>query len=146
MYKTIEEKPIQKKPEGKPTNKRPSWSVLVLFPTILLILILGATMGTVIGFKSQLKSFEDRIALLEESKTLKMDHNENSLDSWQNKTAEERSQKVEPARRADVPEKTAKKHYYAESPRLEKVSKKTARKQYRTARSGDTPNNISAPL
>ena len=110
MYKTIEEKPIQKKPEGKPTNKRQSWSVLVLFPTILLILILGATMGTVIGFKSQLKSFEDRIALLEESKTLKMDHNENSLDSWQNKTAEERSQKVEPARRADVPEKNAKKH------------------------------------
>ena len=103
-------------------------------------------MGTVIGFKSQLKHFEDRIALLEESKTLKMDHNENSLDSWQNKTAEERSQKVEPARRADVPEKNAKKHYDAESPKLVKVSAKTVKKQYRTTRSGDTLNNISAPL
>ncbi len=145
MYKTFEEKPIQKKTEENPTHKRPSWSLLVLFPTILLILILGATMGTVIGFKSQLKSFEDRIALLEESTTLTMDHNENSLDSWQNKTAEERPGN-EPSRRVDVPGKTAKKRYSAESPKLLKVSAKTPKQPYRTARSGDTHNNISAPL
>ena len=146
MYKTFEEKPVQKKTEEKSTHKRTSWPVLVLFPTILLILILGATMGTIIGFKSQLKSFEDRIALLEESTTLKMDHNENNLDSWQKKMAEERSQKAEDSEFTDVPKKTEKKHYDAESSRLVKVSSKTAKKQYRTARSGDTPNSISAPL
>jgi len=146
MYKTFEEKPIQEKIEGKPTHKKPSWPVLVLFPTIFLILILGATMGTVIGFKSQLKSFEDRIALLEESTTLKMDHDENNLDSLQKKMAEERPRKADLSGRDDVPEKTAKKHYDAKSPKLVKVSAKTVKKQYRTARSGDTPNNISAPL
>jgi hypothetical protein len=146
MYKTFEEKPIQKKTEEKSTHKRTSWPVLVLFPTILLILILGATMGTVIGFKSQLKSFEDRIVLLEESTTLKMDHNENNPDSLQKKMAEERSQKADDSELTDVPKKTAKKHYYAESSRPVKVSKKTAKKHYRTARSGDAPNSISAPL
>ena len=146
MYKTFEEKPIQKKIEGKPTHKKPSWPVLVLFPTILLILILGATMGTVIGLKSQLKSFEDRIALLEESRTLKMDHNENNLDSLQKNMAEERPRKADLSGLDDVPEKTAKKHYDAKSPKLVKVSAKTVKKQYRTARSGDTLNNISAPL
>jgi len=145
MYKIVDEKPIQKTTGEKPTVKRPSWSLLVLFPTILLILILGATMGTVIGFKSQLKSFEDRIALLEESTTLKMNRNENNLDNLQKNTAEE-SPGNEPARRVDVPKKTAKKPYYAESPRLVKVSAKTPKKQYRTARSGDTLNSISAPL
>jgi len=145
MYNTVDEKPIQKTTGEKPTVKRPSRALLVLFPTILLILILGATMGTVIGFKSQLKSFEDRIALLEESTTSKMNHNENNLDNLQKKTAEERPGN-EPARRVDTPEKTAKKPYYAESPRLVKVSAKTPKKQYRTARSGDTLNSISAPL
>ncbi len=146
MYKTVEEKPIQKTTEEKPTFKRPSWSVLILFPIILLILILGATMGTIIGFKSQLKGFEDRIVLLEESTTLQMDHNEKNPDGLHKKMAEERPRKAESSRLVDVPEKTAKKHYYAESPRLVKVSRKTAKKQYRTARSGDTLNSINAPL
>ncbi len=146
MYKTVEENPIQKTTGEKPTYKRPSWSLLVLFPIILLILILGATMGTVIGFKNQLKSFEDRIALLEKPTTLKMNHNENNLDGLQKKTAEERPRKAQSSRRVDVPGKTAKKHYYAESPRLVKVSKKTEKKHYRTARSGDRHSNISAPL
>jgi len=146
MYKTFEEKPIQKKTEEKPTHKRQHWSILLLFPTILLILISGATMGTVIGFKSQLKGFEDRIALLEESRTKKMDHNENNLDSLLKNMAEERPGKAEPSKRVNVPEKTAKKHYYAESPRLVKVSGKTPKKHYRTARSGDTLNIIDAPL
>ena len=145
MYNTVDDKPIQKTTQEKTTHTRPSRSLLVLFPTILLILILGATMGTVIGFKSQLKSFEDRIALLEESTTLKMNHNENNLGNLQKKTAEERPGN-EPAGRVDVPKKTAKKRYYAESPRLEKVSAKTPKNQYRTARSGDTLNSISAPL
>jgi len=146
MYKIVEEKPIQKTTEEKPSVKRPSWSLLVLFPTIFLILILGATMGTVIGFKSQLKSFEDRIALLEESTTLTMDHNQNNLDRLQKNMAEERPGKPEPSKRVNVPEKTAKKRYSAESPKLVKVSAKNPKKQYRTARSGDTLNSISAPL
>ena len=146
MYKTFEEKPIQKKTEEKPTHKRPHWYVLVLFPTILLILISGATMGTLIGFNSQLKSFEDRIALLEESRTKKMDHNENNLVSLQKNMAVERPGKAEPSKRVDVPKKTAKKHYSAESPRLVKVSGKTPKEHYRTARSGDTLNSFSAPL
>jgi len=146
MYKIIDEKPIQKTTEKKPTQKRPSLSLLVLFPTILLILILGATMGTVIGFKSQLKSFEDRMALLEESTTLTMDHKENNLALSQKKMVEERSGKAEPSGRVDIPEKNAKKHYYAQSPRLVKVSRKIPKKNYRTARSGDTLNSISAPL
>lgn len=146
MYKTVEEKPIQKTTEKKPTDKKPYGSVLVLFPTILLILILGAAMGTIIGFKSQLKSFEDRVVLLEKSTTLKMDHNKKNLDSLQENMTEERSREAESSRRVDVPEKTAKKHYYAESPRRVKVSEKTANKHYRTARSGDTSISISAPL
>ena len=146
MYKTFEEKPIQKKTEEKSTHKKTSWPVLVLFPTILLILILGATMGIIIGFNGQLKSFEDRIALLEESTTSKMDHNEKNVDSSQKNMAEERSQKAEDSELVDVPQKTAKKHYDSESSRLVKVSRKTANRHYRTARSGDTPNSISAPL
>jgi len=145
MYKIVEEKPIQKTTEEKPSVKRPSWSLLVLFPTIFLILILGATMGTVIGFKSQLKSFEDRIALLEESTTLKMNHNENNPNNLQKETAEERPGN-EPAGRGDIPGKTAKKPNYAKSPRLVKVTAKTQKNPYRTARSGDALNNISAPL
>jgi hypothetical protein len=145
MYKIVDEKPIQKTTREKPTQKRPSLSLLVLFPTILLILILGATMGTVIGFKSQLKSFEDRIALLEEPTALTMNHNENNLDSLQKNTAEERPGN-EPSRRVDVPEKIAKKRYSAQSPKLVKVSAKTPKNQYRTARSGDTLNSINAPL
>ena len=103
-------------------------------------------MGTVIGFKSQLKDFEDRIALLEESNTLTMDYLENNLNSLPEKMAEERTGKAEPSRRVDVSEKTAKKHYYTKSPRVVKVSGETSKKHYRTARSGDKPNSISAPL
>ena len=146
MYATVEEKPIQKTAGDKTANKRPSWSVLVLFPIILLILIFGATMGTVIGFKSQLKNFEDRIALLEESTALKLDLHENIVDRLQKKIAEETPLKVEPSRPAGVPEKTVKRHHYAESPRLVKVSGETPKKNYRSARSGDTLNNINAPL
>ena len=52
MYKTVEEKPIQKTTDEKLMSKRPSLSVLVLIPTILLILLLGAIMGAIAGFIS----------------------------------------------------------------------------------------------
>lgn len=146
MYKTVEENPVQKKAEEKPTNKRPFRSMLLWFPTILLILILGATMGIIIGFNGQLKNFEDRVVLLEESMTSKMDHNETNVDSLQKDMAEESPREAKSSKLLDVRERTAKKHYYAESSRLVKVSSKTAKKQYRTARSNDTPNSISAPL
>ena len=146
MYKIIDEKPIQKTTDEKKTKKRPSGSLLVLFPTILLILIFGATMGTVIGFKSQLKSFEYRIARLEESTMLKTNHDENNLNRLKEKMAEESLRKTESQRRVDLHEKTAKKPYYAKSPKLKKVSVKNPKERYRAARSGETINGISAPL
>ena len=51
MYQTIEEKPI---------NKKPLWLRVVLYPTILLILLLGMIMGTIAGSKSQPEMLEDR--------------------------------------------------------------------------------------
>jgi len=52
MYKTVEEKPIQKTTVEKLMNKRPSRTILVLVPTILLILLMGAIMGAIAGFIS----------------------------------------------------------------------------------------------
>ena len=51
MYETVEEKSVQITVEGKRPNKRLFWPVLVLIPTILLVLILGAAMGTIVGFR-----------------------------------------------------------------------------------------------
>jgi hypothetical protein len=76
MYETVEEKSVQKTVEGKRPNKRLFWPVLVLIPTILLVLIFGAAMGTIVGFNNKLKGFENRINLLEGSIMLKVDLNE----------------------------------------------------------------------
>ena len=103
-------------------------------------------MGTVIGFKIQLKSFEDRIAQLEKSATLKTNHVENNLNGLQKKMAEESPRKTEAQKPAVLPKKTAKKRNYAKSPKLKKVSVKTPKEGYRTARSGETAKGISAPL
>jgi hypothetical protein len=56
MYKTVEEKPIYKKLP---------WPVLVLIPTILLILLLGAIMGAIAGFISTPEMLEDSAVKLE---------------------------------------------------------------------------------
>ena len=146
MYATVEQKPIQKTSGDKPANKRPSWSLLFLFPTILLILVLGASMGTVIGFKSQLKSIEDRIVLMEESMTLIMDFSQKNQDVFKERTADLKAGQAESAEGVNIPVKTVKKDYPAESPRRAKASGKIPQKQYRTASSGTTVNSINAPL
>jgi N-acetylmuramoyl-L-alanine amidase len=56
MYKTVDEKPIYKKL---------SWPVLVLIPTILLILLLGAIMGAIAGFMSTPEMLKDGAVKLE---------------------------------------------------------------------------------
>ena len=56
MNKTVDEKPIYKKL---------SWPVLVLIPTILLILLLGAIMGVIAGFMSTPEMLKDGAVKLE---------------------------------------------------------------------------------
>jgi len=155
MYKTVEEKhlqkttlekPIQKTVVGKRPNKKLFWPVLVLIPTILLILILGASMGTIIGFNNQLKGFEDRVDLLEESIMLKVDHNKKALGSLQKQIAKENSWKAKPSARVKGSDKTANKNHYAKSSRPVKVSKKTVTKVEYAARSGNASNIFSPPL
>lgn len=65
MYKTVEEKPIQKTTVEKLMNKRPSLPVLILIPTILLILLLGAIMGAIAGFISTPEMLKDGVVKLE---------------------------------------------------------------------------------
>ena len=145
MYKTVEEKPIQKTVEGKRPNKSLFWPVLVLIPTILLVLILGAAMGTIVGFNNKMKGFENRINLLEESIMLKVDLNEKTLDSLQKQIAKESSRKNEPSARVKRSNKTEKKNYYAKSSRPVKVLKAVMDQQYK-ARSDDTGIKFSPPL
>ena len=145
MHKTAEEKPIQKTVEGKPPNKRLFWPVLVLIPTILLVLILGAAMGTIVGFNNKLKGFENRINLLEESIMLKLDLNEKTLGSLQKQIAKESPRKNERSARVKRSNKTGKKNYYANSFRPVRVLKTVMDQQYK-ARSDDTGIEISPPL
>lgn len=145
MYKTVEEKPIQKTVEGKRPNKRLFWPVLVLIPTILLVLILGAAMGTIVGFNNKLKGFENRINLLEESIMLKVDLNEKTLGSLQKQIAKKSSRKNERSSRVKRSNKTEKKNYYTKSSRPVKVLKTVMDQQYK-ARSYDTGIEISPPL
>jgi len=51
MYKTVEEKSVQKT-DIKPIYKKLPWHVLFLIPTVLVILLFGAIMGAVAGFMS----------------------------------------------------------------------------------------------
>lgn len=51
MYKTVEEKSVQKT-DIKPIYKKLPWHVLFLIPTVLVILLFGAIMGAIAGFMS----------------------------------------------------------------------------------------------
>ena len=144
MYKTVEEKPIQKTVEEKRPKKNLLWPLLVLIPTILLVLILGAAMGTIVGFNNKLKGFENRINLLEESIMLKVDLNEKTLISLQKQIAKEISRKNEPSARVKRSNKTRKKNYYGKSSRPVKVHKTVMDQQYK-ARSDYTDIKISPP-
>lgn len=46
--------------EEEPMHKTPPWPRVVLFLTILLILVLGVTMGTIAGLKGRIEILEDR--------------------------------------------------------------------------------------
>ena len=65
MYKTIEEKSLQRKTDEKPIYKKLSRPVLFLIPTILLILLLGAIMGAIAGLRSTPEMLEDGAVKLE---------------------------------------------------------------------------------
>ena len=65
MFKTVEEKPIQKTTDKEPIFKKFSWPVLFLIPTILFILLLGVLMGAIAGFRSTPEMLEDGAVKLE---------------------------------------------------------------------------------
>ena len=129
-----------------------SWFVVfVLIFIIFLILVLGGTLGKVVGFENRLKNLEeqivrfqdiddkltpileqaqaleqlkDRFDRLEASMTLRMDHIAKGLNDLQKKIAQVRPKKTQVLKPAEVAKKTPKKRYY-------------------TVRPGDTLYNIS---
>ncbi len=129
-----------------------SWFVVfALIFIILLILVLGGTLGKVVGFENRLKNLEeqivrfqdiddkltpileqaqaleqlkDRFDRLEASMTLRMDHIAKGLNDLQKKIVQIRPKKTEVVKPAKVAQKTPKKRYY-------------------TVRPGDTLYNIS---
>ena len=145
MHKTVEEQPIQKTVEENQPKKSLLWPVLVLIPTILLVLTLGAAMGTIVGFNSKLKGFENRINLLEESIMLKVDLNKKTMGSLQKQIAKESPRKNESSARVKRSNKTEKKNYYAKSSRPVKVLKTVMDQQYKD-RSDNTGIKFSPPL
>lgn len=129
-----------------------SWfGAFVLILIILLILVLGGTLGTVVGFENRLKElekkvvrfqdiddkatqvleqtqafeqFKNRFDRLEASMTLRMDHVAKGLNDLQKKIAQVRPKKPQVLKPA-------------------KVSPKTTTKRSYTVRSGDTLYRIS---
>jgi len=121
-----------------------SWfGAFVLILIILLILVLGGTLGTVVGFENRLKElerkvvrfqdiddkttqvlekdqafeqFKDRFDRLEASMTLRMDHVAKGLNDLQKKIAQVRPKKPQVLKPAKVAPKTAKKRYYTVRP------------------------------
>lgn len=121
-----------------------SWfGAFVLILIILLILVLGKTLGTVVGFKNRLKEleqrvvrfqdiddkatqvleqaqafeqFKDRFDRLEASMTLRMDHVAKGLNDLQKKIAQVRPKKPQVLKPAKVAPKTTKKRYYTVRP------------------------------
>jgi hypothetical protein len=58
MYRTVEEKPVQKTDE-KPIYKKLPGTVLFLIPTILVIMLFGVILGAIAGFKSTPEMLEN---------------------------------------------------------------------------------------
>jgi len=110
-----------------------------LILVILLILVLGGTLGKVVGFENRLKNFEEQIVRfqdidnkltsvleqaqafeqfkerfdrLEASMTLRMDHVVKGLNNLQKKMAQVGTKKTEVVKPAKVAKKTTKKRYY----------------------------------
>jgi len=117
-----------------------SWfGIGALIFIILSILVLGGTLGRVVGFENRLKNLEeqivrfqdiddkltpileqaqaleqlkDRFDRLEASMTLRMDHVVKGLNNLQKKIAQVRTKKTEVVKPAKVAKKTTKKRYY----------------------------------
>jgi len=117
-----------------------SWfGAFVLILIILLILVLGGTLGTVVGFENRLKEleqkvagfqdmnnkttqvlkqvqafeqFKDRFDRLEASMTLRMDHVAKGLNDLQKKIAQVKPKKTQVVKPAKAAPKTTKKRYY----------------------------------
>ena len=109
-----------------------------IFLISLLILLLGATMGIIIGSKTRIKKLEDRVVKLEAmdrathmreqteafeqlkdridrveaSMSLSMAHVSKGLDRLSTKMAEEMPQKAESSRSSKVSKKMSTKHYH----------------------------------
>ena len=58
MHQTLEERSVQKT-DGKPIYKKLPGTVLFLIPTILVILLFGAILGAIAGFKSTPEMLEN---------------------------------------------------------------------------------------
>ncbi|RZB31200.1 MAG: hypothetical protein SRB2_04725 [Desulfobacteraceae bacterium Eth-SRB2] len=121
-----------------------SWfGAFVLILIILLILVLGGTLGTVVGFENRLKEleqrmvrfqdiddkttpvleqaqafeqFKDRFDRLEASMTLRMDHVAKGLNDLQKKMAQVRPKKPQVLKPAKVAPKTTTKRSYTVRP------------------------------
>lgn len=117
-----------------------SWfGIGALILVILLILVLGGSLGTIVGFENRLKKLEERVVRfqdvdnkvtqvfeqaqafeqfkerfdrLEASMTLRMDHVVKGLNNIQKKMAQVRTKKIEVVKPAKVAKKTTKKRYY----------------------------------
>ncbi|MGB2929558.1 MAG: LysM peptidoglycan-binding domain-containing protein [Desulfobacterales bacterium] len=117
-----------------------SWfGIGALIFIILSILVLGGTLGRVVGFENRLKNLEeqivrfqdiddkltpileqaqaleqlkDRFDRLEASMTLRMDHVVKGLNNLQKNIAQVRTKKTEVVKPAKVAKKTTKKRYY----------------------------------
>jgi len=117
-----------------------SWfGIGALIFIILSILVLGGTLGRVVGFENRLKimknksvrfqdiddkltpileqaqaleQLKDRFDRLEASMTLRMDHVVKGLNNLQKKIAQVRTKKTEVVKPAKVAKKTTKKRYY----------------------------------
>ena len=68
MYKTVEEKSVQKSDE-KPFYKKLPRHVLFLIPTVLIVVLFGAIMGAIAGFMSTPQVLEDSDVKLEAQDT-----------------------------------------------------------------------------
>ena len=68
MYKTVEEKSVQKNDE-KPFYKKLPRHVLFLIPTVIVVLLFGAIMGAIAGFMSTPQVLEDSDVKLEAKDT-----------------------------------------------------------------------------
>lgn len=110
-----------------------------MFLIILLILLLGATMGVIIGSKTRIKQLEDRVATLEKIDgrvthlveqvkafdqlkerfdrseafmLLRTDHIASDLNKLANKIDHKRPRNIEFSKSLKVTQKTLKKHYH----------------------------------